>query len=62
MPLAFLYGAQKAADLVVVVRRWWKWTQWSPFAVVNSAVGQRLRKMVSPEGTLKVADAAGFLV
>ena len=62
MLLAFLYGAPKAADLVVVVRRMWRWTQWSQIAFADNAVGPSLRIKVAKVGALKVADAAGFLV
>ena len=54
--------SEKAADLVVVLRRWWWRTQWSKFSVTDTEDGQSLAKKVVNVETLELANAAGLLV
>ena len=53
--------SEKAADLVVVLRRWWWRTQWSKFSVTDTEDGQSLAKKVVNVETLELANAAGLL-
>ena len=50
---------KKAADVVVVVGRW---TKWSQIAAADNAVSQSLRTKVAMLGTLVIHDAGGLLL